>query len=111
MSFPVILLLLVSLGTLFVGFETWRLTSSRALLLNTFVGSLGLVIAAYLTAMPGNGLPGYVYSFIVSMLFGGRGVGTLWRSRKQRDLRLPSTLMLAIAGGSFYASLVAFWEQ
>jgi hypothetical protein len=111
MSFPVILLLLVSLGTLFVGFETWRLTSSRSLLLNTFVGSLGLVIAAYLTAMPGNGLPGYVYSFIVSMLFGGRGVGTLWRSRKQRDLRLPSTLMLTIAGGSLYASLVAFWEQ
>jgi hypothetical protein len=111
MSFPVILLLFVSLGTLLLGFETWRLTSNRSLILNTFVGSLGLIIAAYLTAMPGNGLPGYVFSFIVSMLFAGRGIGTLWRSRREQDLRLPSTLMLAIAGGSLYASLVAFCQE
>jgi hypothetical protein len=111
MSFPVILLLVVALGTLFLGFEAWRLTSNRALLLNTFVGSLGLVIAAYLTASPGNGLPGYVFSFIVSMLFCGRGIGTLWRSRKERNLRLPSTLMLAIASGSLYASVIAFCQQ
>jgi hypothetical protein len=103
-----ILLVVVSLGTLLVGFQTWRLTSSKSIILNTFAGSVGLLFAAYICSTPGSGEAAYIIPFIVAMLFAGRGVGTLWRSRKEAALRLPSTLMLAVAGASLYATVAAY---
>jgi hypothetical protein len=44
----------------------------------------------------------------VAMLFGGGGLGVLWRSRKESILRLPSTLLLAVAAASLYASFAAY---
>jgi hypothetical protein len=45
---------------------------------------------------------------MVAMLFVGGGLGALWRSRKESILRLPSTLLLAIAAASLYASFAAY---
>ena len=106
-----ILLVVVSLGTLLVGFQTWRLTSSKSIILNTFAGSGALLFAAYICSTPGRGEAAYVIPFIVAMLFAGRGVGTLWRSRKETALRLPSTLMLAVAGASLYATVAAYFAH
>ena len=103
-----ILLVVVSLGTLLVGFQIWRLTSSKSIILNTFAGSVGLLFAAYVCSRPGRGEAAYVIPFIVAMLFAGRGAGTLWRSRKEAALGLPSALMLAVAGASLYATVAAY---
>jgi hypothetical protein len=45
---------------------------------------------------------------MVAMLFAGGGLGVLWRSRKESILRLPSTLLLAVAAASLYASFAAY---
>ena len=108
MSYASIVLIIVSLGTLGVGFQAWRLTNSRSIFLNTFVGSGGLLFAAYLSSVPGKGDAAYVIPFMVAMLFAGGGLGVLWRSRKESILRLPSTLLLAVAVASLYASFAAY---
>jgi hypothetical protein len=111
MNFPSILLVSVSLGTLFLGFQTWRLTNSRSMILNTFAASAGLMLSAFMCSTPGKVEIAWVIPFMVSMLFAGRGAGTLWRSRKQAELRLPSTLMFAVAGASLYATLMAYFAR
>jgi hypothetical protein len=108
MSYQSLVLVIVSLCTLGLGFQAWRLTSSRSIFLNTFVGSGGLLFAAYLCSIPTRGDAAYVIPFIVAMLFGGGGLGVLWRSRKESILRLPSTLLLAVAAASLYASFAAY---
>jgi hypothetical protein len=108
MNYPSIVLIIVSLGTLGLGFQAWRLTSSRSIFLNTFVGSGGLLFAAYLCSVPAKGEAAYVIPFLVAMLFTGGGLGMLWRSRAESILRLPSSLMLAVAAASLYASFTAY---
>ena len=106
-----IVLVIVSLGTLALGFQTWRLTSSSSIILNTVVASAALLFAAYLCSTPGRGGVAYVIPFLVAMLFAGRGIGTFWRSRKETALRLPSTLMLAAAGASLYATVATYFAK
>jgi peptidoglycan/LPS O-acetylase OafA/YrhL len=108
MNYASIVLIIVSLGTLGLGFQAWRMTSSRSIFLNTLVGSGGLLFAAYLCSVPGRGDAAYIIPFMVAMLFVGGGLGALWRSRKESILRLPSTLLLAIAVASLYASFAAY---
>jgi hypothetical protein len=108
MNYASIVLVIVSLCTLGLGFQAWRLTSSRSIFLNTLVGSGGLLFAAYLCAIPARKDAAYVIPFLVAMLFAGGGLGVLWRSRKESVLRLPSTLLLAVAAASLYASFAAY---
>jgi hypothetical protein len=108
MNYPSIVLIIVSLATLGLGFQAWRLTSSRSVFLNTLVGSGGLLFAAYLSAIPARGEAAYLIPFMVAMLFAGGGLAVLWRSRKENILRLPSTLLLAVAAASLYASFTAY---
>ena len=106
-----IVLVFVSVGTLLLGFQAWRLTSSRSMILITFAATAALLVAAYMRSRPGGTAAAIGIPFMVGMLFAGRGFGTLWRSRKEADLRLPSTLMLAIAGASLYASVAVYFAQ
>ena len=108
MNYASIVLVIVSLGTLGLGFQAWRLTSSRSVFLNTLVGSGGLLFAAFLCSVPARGEAAYVIPFMVAMLFAGGGLGALWRSRKESILRLPSTLLLVVAAASLYASFAAY---
>ena len=108
MNYASIVLVIVSLGTLGLGFQAWRLTSSRSVFLNTLVGSGGLLFAAYLSSVPARGEATYVIPFMVAMVFAGGGLGALWRSRKESILRLPSTLLLVVAAASLYASFAAY---
>jgi hypothetical protein len=110
MSSLTILLIMVALLTLVLGFLTFRLTSSRSMILNTFLGTAGLVFAAY-AAVPEKHPIAYVLPFFVSMIFAGRGIGTLWRSRKDTALLLPSTFMLTVAAASLYATLAAYFAH
>src|SRR5260221_14794743 len=107
MNYASIVLVIVSLCALGIGFQAWRLASSRSVFLNILVGSGGLLFAAYLSSVPGRGEAAYVIPFMVAMLFAGGGFGALWRSRKESILRLPSTLLLTVAAASLYASLTA----
>jgi hypothetical protein len=108
MNYASIVLVVVSLSTLGLGFQAWRLTSSRSIFLNTLVGSGGLLFAAYLAAIPARADAAYVIPFMVAMLFAGGGLGALWRSRKENILRVPSTLLLTVAVASLYASFAAY---
>jgi peptidoglycan/LPS O-acetylase OafA/YrhL len=108
MNYPSIVLIIVSLSTLGLGFQAWRLTNSRSIFLNTLVGSGGMLLAAYLCSGSSRADTAYVIPFMVAMLFAGGGLGVLWRSRKESILRLPSTLLLAIAVASLYASFAAY---
>ena len=74
----------------------------------TFSGSIGTLFSAYLLAIGSKTEATFIIPFLVGMLFAGRAIGTAWRSRRERELRLPSTLMLAAACGALYASVAAF---
>jgi hypothetical protein len=111
MSNQSILLIAVSLGILVIGYILMRLTSSRSILVNVLVGSMGLLLAALVARTPSRNPIAYVVPFFVSMLFAGRALGTWWTSRKLAEWRLPSVLMFLAAGASLLASLVVFWAE
>jgi hypothetical protein len=46
--------------------------------------------------------------FFTTMLFGGRAMGTWWRSRKDTALLLPAQLMGAVAAVSLTATITAY---
>lgn len=97
--------------TLILGFEAWRLTSSKAIRLNTFVGTFALGLAAYGAGRPGGAATAAGLAFFVAMLSGGRALGIYWRSRKDRELSRPSQLLFTVAGTSLLAALAAwFWR-
>src|SRR2546427_13186986 len=103
MNSVAILLICISFAVLALGFSAWKLTSSRSIILNTLLGSMGLLLSAYLVAIK---IPAsdpkhqatFIIPFFVTMLFGGRGGGLWWRSRKEPELRRVAVLLLAIAG-------------
>lgn len=108
MSLLTLLLLLVSFAVLALGTYAWRLTSSRAIMLNTVFGTFALLMAASRAGQPGQAQAAVIVSFLVAMLFGGRAMGVWWRSRKQVDLRGPARLMTAIAALSLFAAISAY---
>jgi hypothetical protein len=107
-NYPSIVSIIASLCTLLLGFQAWRLTSSRSVFLNTIVGSGGLLLAGFQCLAPGKTEAPYVIPFLVAMLFAGWGLAVLWRSRKEPVLGLPSALMLTIAGAALFASFTAY---
>jgi hypothetical protein len=110
MSIPSILLIAVSLTVLLLGFQSWRLTGSRAVMLNTLVGSMGLLLSAYAAGFQERNRMACIIPFFVSMLLAGWGLGTLWKSRSDTALRLPSTLMLIAATVSISAAFVVYLQ-
>lgn len=103
------LLLAVSLGTLALGVEAWRLTSSRSVIFNTLLGSAGLLFASYFFAT-GQNLPlSYVLPFFVAMIFAGRAGGLWWRGReKEHELQRPAVIMFVIAALALGAASAAY---
>lgn len=108
MTPTVFILLAASLGVLLLGTYLWRLTSSRSIFLHTMFGTVCMMLAAY-HAATGRGLEWAVtLPFFTAMIFGGRAIGTGWRSRKDRELRRPAQLMAAVAGLALTATLTAY---
>jgi hypothetical protein len=103
-----IVLVVVSLVTLALGFQIWRLTSNGPIILNTVVASAGLLFAAFKCSTPGRDGGAYLIPFLLALLFAGRGIGTYWRSRKETALRLPAALMFAASAASLYATVAAY---
>lgn len=104
-----ILLIAVSLGTLGLGLQAWRLTSSRSVIFNTLLCSTGLLFAGYSAATPQNLQLSYIIPFLVAMAFGGRAGGLWWRGRTQEsELRQPAVIMFGIALLSLVAASAAF---
>jgi hypothetical protein len=97
-----------SLAVLALGVYAWRLTSSRGVMLNTMLGTLGLLMAAAQAGHPAASASMVMIPFLVTMLFGGRAIGTWWRSRREKELRLPAQLMGAVAALALGATISAY---
>ena len=97
MTPTVITLLAASLGVLLLGTYLWRITSNRSIFLNTMFGTACMMLAAYHMAAGHDLQWAIMLPFFTAMLFGGRALGTGWRSRKEVELRLPAQLMAAVA--------------
>jgi len=108
MTPTVILLLAISLAVLLLGGYLWRITSSRSIFLNTMFGSTCMLLAAYHAASHEKVEWAIMLPFFTTMLFGGRAMGTWWRSRKDADLRLPAQLMTGVAALSLTATISAY---
>jgi hypothetical protein len=108
MTPTIVLLLSISLAVLLLGCYLWRLTSSRSVLLNTIFGSACMLLAAYHTAAHSRMEWAIMLPFFTTMLFGGRAIGTWWRSRKESDLRLPAQIMTAVTALTLTATITAY---
>ena len=108
MTGTTILLLVISVAVLLLGCYLWRLTSSRSTLLNTIFGSTCMLLAAYHIASHQMVEWAIMLPFFTTMLFGGRAVGTWWRSRKETELRLPAQLMTGVAALSLTGTISAY---
>jgi hypothetical protein len=108
MSLTTILLSCISLAVLLLGGYLWKLTSSRSIFLNTIFGSTCILLAAYHSATHRQMEWAIMLPFFTTMLFGGRAVGTWWRSRKEMELRLPAQLMTAVAALALTATISAY---
>jgi hypothetical protein len=101
-------LLIVSVAVMLLGSYLWRITSSRSILLNTIFGATCMMLAAYHVAFHRQLEWAIILPFFTTMLFGGRAMGTWWRSRKDATLRLPAQLMGAVTALSLTATLTAY---
>lgn len=108
MTPTVILLLTISLAVLLLGGYLWRITGNRSVFLNTMFGSACMLLAAYHAASHRQMEWAIMLPFFTTMLFGGRAMGTWWRSRKDADLRLPAQLMTAVTVLSLTATISAY---
>jgi peptidoglycan/LPS O-acetylase OafA/YrhL len=108
MTLPTILLLIVSLLVLLLGGYLWSLTSSRSIFVNAILGSACMLVAAYHSASHRQVELAIMLPFFTTMLFGGRAMGTWWRSRQENDLRLPAQLMAAVAALSLTATISTY---
>jgi hypothetical protein len=103
-----ILLISISLAVLLLGSYLWRLTSSRSMFLNTIFGSTCMMLAAYHAANHHKMEWAIMLPFFTTMLFGGRAIGTWWRSRKEAELLLPAQLMTGVTALSLTATISAY---
>ena len=108
MTPTVILLLAISLAVLLLGGYLWRLTSSRSIFLNTMFGSACMLLAAYHAASHQKMEWAIMLPFFTTMLFGGRALGTWWRSRQDESLRLLAQLMTGIAALALTGTISAY---
>ena len=105
-----VVLLTVSLAVLLITLYIWRETSSRPSLFNGIFASLTLLISGRM-ALAGTqpdmavGLP-----LLAGMLLLGRGIGTLWRSKKEPALRTLGTLWIASALASLGCATAVYFK-
>lgn len=108
MTPTVLLLLAVSLAVLMLGTYLWRITSNRSVFFHTMFGTICMMLAAYHAAAHHEMQWSVMLPFFTAMLFGGRAIGTWWRSRKDAGLVLPAQLMTAVAALTLAASVTAY---
>ena len=103
------ILAISSLLVLVLGFYAWQLTSSRPMLGTVMFGTFGFMLAAYYAVSHRNTQMVFIISFFITMIFGGRAIAIFTRSlRGERELRLPSTLLIGATAVSVAASVAAY---
>ena len=110
MPFASIILTAASLAVLILGFQAWRLTTSRSVIFNTLLCSTGLLFAGCFAASGQNLQLSYVIPFLAAMAFGGRAAALGWRSRRETELKSPAALMFVVALVALTAALPAFFS-
>lgn len=99
--------LAAAIALLVLGAWTYQLTSRKGMIITTFFGSFGLLFAAHqLHVTPANDWP-VILPFFSAMVFGGRGCAMWWRSRKEKELRLPALLLLIGTCAALVATFAA----
>ncbi len=96
-----------AIGTLWLGFQVFRLTCSKGVRLATCLGAASLGYAASEISKPGGAHNAACIAFVVAMLFLGRAFGVYWQSRRNAELRAPSNMLFAIAALSVVAAVTA----
>jgi hypothetical protein len=105
-----ITLIAVSLALLGIGFWLWRLTSNRTVIMNTMFGSMGMLFAAHHALARVETQWAVILPFFATMLYGGRAVGTWWRSRREPELVRPAQALWAATALALVATGSAwFW--
>jgi hypothetical protein len=100
-----------SLGVLGLGAWLYRITGQHRLMVHTLFGSFALLFAAYHAVTHRQPEWTWLMPFFVTMLFGGRAIGAVWRARKEEVYREPSRLLCGVAALSFVATLGAWFAQ
>lgn len=108
MTFLVVYLAGAALVTLVLGFQSWRMTSSGKVRLNTLVGTAAMGYAAMLAAHPA-GLPKAAgAAFIVAMLFGGYAIGLVLRRTRNPEMQEPALFMGAVSLLALIGALLTY---
>jgi hypothetical protein len=110
MSLSLLLFAVAALGTLGLGFQAFRLTSSSRVRLLTCLGTIALTFAAFGLRKPGGSQAAAQIAFVVAMLFCGHAAGVFWQSRRNAELRAPSNMLFAVGGLSLVAAITAFFS-
>jgi hypothetical protein len=104
-------LIATSLAVLGLGAWLYRITGQHRLMVHTFFGSFGLLFAAYHAVTHRHPEWAWLMPFFITMLFGGRAIGAVWRARNEDIYREPSRLLCGVAALSFVATLGAWIAQ
>ncbi|MDP9291155.1 MAG: hypothetical protein M3O82_02190 [Verrucomicrobiota bacterium] len=97
-----------SLGAFLLSLFCWKLTSSRPTVLNLLLSAAFLFFGAYFAVSRRQVEFSYILPFFAAMLCGGRAVGFLLRSRKERELLLPGLLVMAVAIDALIGAFLAY---
>jgi hypothetical protein len=103
-----VILIVVSLALLGLGAYAWRLTNSRAIMVNGVFSSFSLLYAAFEAQVRHRPEWSFVLPFFATMLLGGRAFGLWWRSRREKALQLPAQLLWTGSALSLGAAVSAY---
>jgi len=113
MNTTVLLLTVISLATLLLGLFTWRLTSSKPIIFNSFFASAAFLLAAYGIATKQQEQLTVIMPFLVTMLLAGRALGIYWRTffKGESELLMPAHLMGGAVAICTLGTCLAFLNQ
>src|SRR5258708_36043999 len=104
-------LIAASLGVLGLGAWLYRITGQHRLMVHTYFGSFALLFAASPAVTHKQPEWSWLMPFFVTMLFGGRTMGAVWRARSEEVYREPSRLLCAVTAITLSATLGAYFAQ
>lgn len=102
------MLLLSSIVVTVCGTMAWRLTGNRAICANTVFGAVALLFAAQQTRLHAQLDWPMMLTFFVTMVIGGRAIGTYIRSIRNEDYRQPAYFLIVASVFPLICTVMCF---